>query len=166
MFVDEGPGSPPLDLGASDGLSGASRPARKAGARIVDRGSRERVRARLAGRRRACRRPLTLTPFAHAARFTLVATAAAHAHSSRPVPATGVTRPQVDHPLPPGEGRGEGTALHVEACCGRGHSTWVTSASGSQEVSPSPPGPSPERERGDPPKACVLESRMAISLRR
>ena len=142
MFVDEGPGSPPLDLGASDGLSGASRPARKAGARIVDRGSRERgrerVRVRLAGRRRACRGPLTLTPFAHAARSPLVATATAHAHahSSRPVPAIGAKRPQVDHPLPPGEGRGEGTALHVEACCGRGHSTWVTSASGSQEVCP------------------------------
>ncbi len=140
--MDEGPGSPPLDLGASDGLSGASRPARKAGARIVDRGSRERgrerVRVRLAGRRRACRGPLTLTPFAHAARSPLVATATAHAHahSSRPVPAIGAKRPQVDHPLPPGEGRGEGTALHVEACCGRGHSTWVTSASGSQEVCP------------------------------
>ena len=55
----------------------------------------------------------------------------------------GVRRSQVDHPLPPGEGRGEGTALHVESCCGRGHSTLVTSASGSVEASPSPPIPSP-----------------------
>jgi excinuclease ABC subunit C len=58
-------------------------------------------------------------------------------------PPIGVKRPQVDHPLPPGEGRGEGTALHVESCCGRGHSTLVTSASGSVEASPSPPSPSP-----------------------
>jgi hypothetical protein len=55
----------------------------------------------------------------------------------------GVKRPQVDHPLPPGEGRGEGTALHVESCCGRGHSIFVTSVSGSVEASPSPPNPSP-----------------------
>jgi len=46
----------------------------------------------------------------------------------------GVKRPQVDHPLPPGEGRGEGTALHVEACCGRGHSTWVTIVSSNHEL--------------------------------
>jgi hypothetical protein len=56
--------------------------------------------------------------------------------------------------------------LHVESSRGRNHHNLVTSASGSQEVSPSPPGPSPERERGDPSKACVLESRMATSFRR
>jgi len=33
--------------------------------------------------------------------------------------------------------------LHVESCCGRGHSTLVTSASGSVEAPPSPPSPSP-----------------------
>ncbi len=70
---------------------GSEGPARKAGARIANRGSRERgrerVRVRLAGRRRACLGPLTLTPFAHAARFTLVATATAHAHAGPPVPA-------------------------------------------------------------------------------
>jgi hypothetical protein len=55
----------------------------------------------------------------------------------------GVKRRQVDHPLPEGVGRGEGTALHVESCRGRGHSTLVTSASGSAEASPSPPSPSP-----------------------
>ena len=60
-----------------------------------------------------------------------------------PTAGIGVKRPQVDHPLPPGEGRGEGTALHVESCCGCGHSTLVTSASGSVEASPSPPSPSP-----------------------
>ena len=59
----------------------------------------------------------------------------------------GAKRPQVDHPLPLGEGRGEGTALHVESCRGRGYSTLVTSASGSVEASPSPPSPSP-RGRG------------------
>jgi hypothetical protein len=63
--------------------------------------------------------------------------------SRRGVGGIGVKRPQVDHPLPPGEGRGEGTALYVESCCGRGHSTLVTSASGSVEASPSPRSPSP-----------------------
>jgi len=55
----------------------------------------------------------------------------------------GVRRPQVDHPLPRGEGRGEGTAFHVESCRGRGNNSLVTSASGSVEGSPSPPSPSP-----------------------
>ena len=54
---------------------------------------------------------------------------------------------------PPGEGRGEGTALHVESC--RGRHTSVNSTSGSQEALPSPPDPSPERERGDRSKTCV-----------
>jgi len=60
----------------------------------------------------------------------------------------GVKRPQVDHPLPLGEGRGEGTALHVESCRGRGYSTLVTFSVRSVEASPSPstPNPSPEGE--------------------
>jgi hypothetical protein len=92
--------------------------------------------------------------------------ARAEPHGAARTSAIGIKRRQVDHPLPSGEGRGEGTALHVESCRGRNHNTLVTSTSGSQEASPSPPIPSPERERGDPSKACVLESRMAISFRR
>ena len=60
-----------------------------------------------------------------------------------PTAGIGVKRPQVDHPLPPGEGRGEGTALHVEWCRGRDHSILVTSASGLGKASPSPPAPLP-----------------------
>jgi hypothetical protein len=66
-----------------------------------------------------------------------------HRPLSRPLGGIGIKRSQVDHPLPSGEGRGEGTALHVESCCGRGYSTLVTSPSGSVEASPSPPSPSP-----------------------
>ena len=70
-----------------------------------------------------------------------VAACPQQASVSSPLPPIGTRRPQVDHPLPPGWG--EGTALHVESCRGRGDSTLVTSASGSVEASPSPPNPHP-----------------------
>jgi len=76
---------------------------------------------------------------------TLAGSTFGHTASEPPIAPMGGKRQPVDHPLPAGEGRGEGTALPVESRRGR-HAS-MTSTSGSQEALPSPPDPSPERAR-------------------
>jgi hypothetical protein len=81
MAGDAGRGIPPVDVGA--GCGQPEEPAR--GSRVAWAWARASSWA-VRGRRKTDRDLFTLTPVAHAARFTLVATATAHAHAGRPFP--------------------------------------------------------------------------------
>src|ERR1035437_9868843 len=68
---------------------------------------------------------------------TIMGKSAPHPHRRYAVAA------RADHPLPLGEGWGEGNALQVEPCSERGSSTFMTSASGFRRcftLTPKPEG--------------------------